>query len=385
MVRILVPSFVEDLHAVEVALALGERGHEVVLWPGADFPTRQVGSLEFADGGLRWDVQGVDLQLDGRPFDVVWYRRAIPPTLPRGMHPGDRPVAQRECDDFVAGMWRLIAPDAFWVNPLDARARANLKLVQLAEARAAGLEIPRTLSSNDPARIRAFLDELGGSGVYKAFYPVQWEDGDRLAVLLTSELRSDSLPDDAVLRLTPGIYQPRIEKRHELRVTVIGEHLVTARLLSQSHDATRLDWRARSADLEVEPDRLPPAVQRGVRALMRRLGLVFGCLDFIVTPDGRHVFLEVNPMGQFLWLEHKHPELRVLGPFCDLLLSRGRADHVPQCAALRHADWFEPANAHIAATADAHVAWEVPYVLPDAPHPGLGGSEAGVPSQGVRP
>lgn len=385
MVRILIPSFAHDLHAVEVALALRARGHEVELWNESDFPTRQSGSIEFGAGTPSWRVHGVELDLDGRPFDVVWYRRATGPRLPEAMHPGDRPVAQRECEDFLAGLWRLVAPDAFWVNPLDARARANLKLVQLAEARAAGLEIPRTLSSNDPERIRAFLAELGGVGVYKAFYPAQWEDGDRLAVLLTSEVRPESLPPDEVLRLTPGIFQPRIAKRHELRVTVIGERVIAARLLSQADARTRLDWRARSVDLEVTPDRLPAPVENAVRTLMRRLGLAFGCLDFIVTPDGRHVFLEVNPMGQFLWIEHLNPEIRLLGPFCDLLLSRGRSGAEEACADLRHADWFERANAHIAAHADRHVAWEAPYVLPDAPRTRREDSPTGVPKQGVNP
>jgi len=214
--RLLVPSFPHDVHAVEVALVLRELGHEVVLWNGADFPTRQCASLEFSGETPAWEVAGTELTFDARPFDVVWYRRATPPVLPERMHPGDRPVAQRECEDFVAGLWQFVSPGAFWVNPMAARARAKLKLVQLAEARAAGLEIPRTLSSNDPARIRAFLEELGGAGVYKAFYPAQWEDGDKLAVLLTSEVRPASLPPDEVLRLTPGIFQPKIEKRHEL-------------------------------------------------------------------------------------------------------------------------------------------------------------------------
>ncbi len=66
MVRILVPTFAQDLHAVEVALALRERGHEVVLWNGTDFPTRQVGSVEFRDGRMSWEVSGVELALEGK-------------------------------------------------------------------------------------------------------------------------------------------------------------------------------------------------------------------------------------------------------------------------------------------------------------------------------
>jgi glutathione synthase/RimK-type ligase-like ATP-grasp enzyme len=256
--------------------------------------------------------------------------------------------------------------------------------VQLAEARAAGLEIPRTLSSNDPARIRAFLADLGGPAIYKAFYPAQWEHGNELAVLLTSEVTAEQLPPDAVLRLTPGIYQPKLAKRHELRVTVMGERVVTARLLSQSHAATQVDWRARSVDLAVEPDVLPPDVERNLLALMRRLGLVFGCVDLVVTPEGRHVFLEVNPMGQFLWIEHGNPDVRLLGPFCDFLAARGRSGVAPAFAHVRHADWFERANEFIAATEDAHVRWQDPYVVPDSPRkPSPGRSGAGVPLPGV--
>jgi hypothetical protein len=375
--RILIPSFPEDVHAWEVALVLREAGHEAVLWHGGDFPTRQAGSVEFGPDGVHWSVHGTGLALDGRPFDVVWHRRAIAPQLPERMHPGDREVAQRECEDFVAGLWNFVSPQAFWVNPPAARARANSKLVQLAQARESGLEIPRTLASNDPARIRAFLDELGGSGIYKAFYPVGWRDGEKLAVLLTSEVRADALPPDDVLRLTPGLFQPRLEKRHELRVTVLGQRLITARLLSQGHAATRLDWRARSVDLEIEPDELPEPVAAGVRDLMRRLGLVFGCIDFIVTPQGRHVFLEVNPMGQFLWIEHGNPRIRLLAPFCEFLLSRGRTDGASARLDVRHADWFERAEAQLAAQAPAHVRWETPYVVSDARVPRAGRSGAG--------
>ena len=36
---------------------------------------------------------------------------------------------------------------------------------------------------------------------------------------------------------------------------------------------------------------------------MDRLELNFAAIDLIETPDGEHVFLEVNPNGQWLWLD----------------------------------------------------------------------------------
>jgi hypothetical protein len=373
--RLLIATFPNDVHALEVALVLRHHGHEVELWCGSDFPTLQSGVVELGDGAPRWSVAGPELALRGDPFDVVWYRRSSPPVLPARMHPGDRPMAQRECDDFVAGLWELVAPDAYWVNPLATHARAELKLLQLREAQASGLVIPRTLSTNDPDRIRAFLAEADGPVVYKAFYPAIWREGERLAHLLTSEVSLAALPPDDVLRLTPGIFQPRIEKAHELRVTVMGDRVLTARIVSQAEPGTRLDWRARTIGLRMEPDVLPAEVERGVHALMRRLGLVFGCLDFIVTPDGRHVFLEVNPMGQFLWLEHTNPELRVLASFCAFLVAKGGGD--PQAVAdARHADWCPRALALGESSAASHVRWDCSFSYSDASTPpGRSGTE----------
>jgi hypothetical protein len=53
------------------------------------------------------------------------------------------------------------------------------------------------------------------------------------------------------------------------------------------------------------------------------LDLNYGAADFIVTPDGRHCFLEVNPVGEFFWLE-KHPGLPLSGAIADLLVSGKR-------------------------------------------------------------
>jgi glutathione synthase/RimK-type ligase-like ATP-grasp enzyme len=321
--RILIQGYLEDLHSTIVAHALRAKGHEVCLWNGANFPTRQGVSLTVkAQGEVDWEAHGPGLDLSSAQFDVVWSRRPVPPILPKDMHSGDRIVATRECDAFDLAFWQFIAPNAFWVNPPESYRRASAKPVQLAEAARAGLKVPPTLFSNDPERIHRFIDHHEGKVVYKAFRPAQWTMTDGLALLLTSTVGLEDLPDDEILRLTPGIFQPEIPKAYELRVTCMGDFAVTAKLLSQINPMTKLDWRIGCAEVPLQPAQLPGHIEHACRKLMKRLGVVFGCLDFIVTPEGDYVFLEINEMGQFLWLEETNPDFKLLDCFCEFLVQR---------------------------------------------------------------
>jgi hypothetical protein len=209
------------------------------------------------------------------------------------------------------------------VNPLGSRELALSKPIQLVKAAQVGLKIPPTLCSNDPEKIRTFLEKHKDNVVYKAFWPVQWEKGEEgIALLFTSAVTMEELPDDDVLRLTPGIFQPKIEKEYELRVTYIGDHRFTAKLLSQNSSLSQLDWRAAFFNIQVEETDLPDEIDRACRSLMKSLGIIFGCFDFIVTPEGEYLFLEVNEMGQFLWLEEINPDLMLFDAFTELLIQR---------------------------------------------------------------
>lgn len=359
MARIFIPTHLDDMHAVAVAVALERSGHDVSLWHGSDFPSRQVASIAVSEEeGLRWHIEGPGIALDGEPFDIVWLRRPTQPVLPPDgdLHPGDRHIAERECGRFYGSLWQMIAPDAFWVNPMVARNRATSKPLQLHEAARAGLRIPPTLCSNDPDRIRRFLEAYPGETIFKTFAPAQWKTAEGVAMGFTNTVTEDDLPDDEILRLCPGIFQRRVAKNHELRVTYMGHHAVVARLLSQKSDGGRVDYRAAFAGIEIEPAVLPDPVDRACRALMERLGLVFGCFDLIVTPEGEHVFIEVNEMGQFLWIEQLCPDLLTLEPFCAFLLS-GRSDFTwrPNGEPLRFADIAEEAQAQCKEDAELHL------------------------------
>jgi len=360
MASILIPTIADDVHAAAVAHVLTQLGHRAVRWFCADFPQRASIAISAGDGPAlpQATADGRDLGL--ADIDIFWNRRVGQPVLDAPLHTSDRQYALREAAMLLSGTLELVSQRSFSVNPMHAVARAENKVVQLAIARELGFSVPPTLLSNDPGRIRAFLRAQARDGaIFKTFRPVTWESDDRLAMLYTSRVDEDALPEDALLRLAPAIFQGCVRKACELRVTCMGDELLAARLDSQSTADGRLDWRiAHASDLPVTAVELPAAVQARCRALLRRLGLVFGCIDLIVTPEGEHVFLEINQMGQFLWVEQACPELPMLQTFCDFLLSRDPAFRRVRGAPARFAfaDVHATALAMLAAERDAHPA-----------------------------
>ena len=106
-----------------------------------------------------------------------------------------------------------------------------------------------------------------------------------------------------LIRLTPGIFQERVEKAYELRVTVVGSQIFAVKIDSQKNRDAQLDWRRALHNVGYAAVELPHAVEEKILAFMRTFGLFYGAFDFIVTPGGRYVFLEINPSGQYMWLE----------------------------------------------------------------------------------
>ena len=100
------------------------------------------------------------------------------------------------------------------------------------------------------------------------------------------------------------VAQELVPKDYEVRLTVVADKMFATKVLSQQNERTKLDWRTAPHDIKYEPIELPADIRDKVGAFMAETGLVYSCIDFIVTPEGRHVFLESNPRGQYLWIEH---------------------------------------------------------------------------------
>lgn len=323
--QILILTNPADTHAFVVREALRLKGAEPVLWHTTDFPTRQTASAWYGCMDEAFELIGPEIDLKRPPVATAWLRRPEPPVLPESVDPADREFSLRECMLFLRSLYRELGPAVFWVNPLESQARSILKPEQLRVASRSGFSIPKTLCSNDAYHIREFIRTNPGGVIYKTLFPVSWNTTDGVAVLFSSVISEDDLPTEPTLRLTPGIFQELVPKSFELRITVIGNRLFAVKLRSQEIEEAKIDYRLAITEVPLEPFTVTPALVKACLKMMAELGLVFGCFDFIVTPSGDFVFLEVNEMGAFLWLEEQLPELGILDAFSEFLLQASPA------------------------------------------------------------
>lgn len=354
MKTVLILSRPNDIHAVAVSEALARKQVRCVLWYTSDFPTRATETVCFQQGRRSVRLRGPELNLSEHAVGTVWNRRPSLVIAPERVHPADLDFVDQGCRTFRRSLLDTLAPEACWVNPHRAVERTS-KLRQHQLALDVGLEVPDTLYSNDPGEIRAFLREHGGACVYKPFKMTAWRDDSKYYMTYTSRLTEAQLVEDGLLSIVPGIYQALVPKAYELRVTMMGARAFAAKLCSQETQAGRLDWRRGQDELRMEPFEFPPEVAERCWALMRKLDIVFGCFDFIVQPDGRYVFLEVNQAGQFLFVENA-AGLPLLDAFAEFL-RQGTADFAwsPDRVSVRYPEVAEAALARLQREAELHV------------------------------
>lgn len=294
-----------------VIRGLTARGAEVVRIDLSYFPGRLTVTASDFDGGRRL-FRYRDREVDLDRLASVWYRRPTRFDFGAEMGEAERQFAHKEAMQGVGGLLR--ATECLWVNRPDVDAVGELKPYQLALARRLGLRAPRTLLTNDPEEVAALVKRADRPIVYKALsggvihYPGGFPSG-----LLTTMVGDELHEHLDRVGHTMCMFQEYIDKADEVRLTVIGNTYFPVTIRSQDRETTRVDWRGEFDDPESDYRPLPYGDYRPlpdevvdkVQALLGRLNAVYAALDFIVTPDGEYVFLEVNPSGQFMWMQYE--------------------------------------------------------------------------------
>ncbi|MEV6120747.1 ATP-grasp ribosomal peptide maturase [Streptomyces sp. NPDC052077] len=290
----------DDWPTDRVVVELESRGVEVFRMDTADFPQR-LGLAGRIDQGRAWagDLVARHRTMELSRVGAVYYRAPGAFRFPSGMSGPEERFAAAQARAGLGGV--LSAMGCRWVNHPTAMARAEYKPVQLAVARDCGLRIPSTLITNRPEEVREFA-ALHGTVVYKPVAsPVLVEEG-RLKSVYTRRLTGEDLEDLRGVDTTAHLFQAWVAKAHEVRLTVVGRRMLAAAIHAGS-EAAHEDWRSDYGSLTYTEATVPEPVAAGVRRVMERLHLRYGAADFVVGPDGRWTFLEVNPCGQWDWIQ----------------------------------------------------------------------------------
>ena len=78
-----------------------------------------------------------------------------------------------------------------------------------------------------------------------------------------------------------------------------------------------MDWRTEKTGLEFSACRLPEKIEFLCKKIVIDNGLVFGAID-LVEHNGNFYFLEINPNGEWGWLQYPH-EIPIASTLCDYM------------------------------------------------------------------
>ncbi|MEO9030227.1 MAG: MvdC/MvdD family ATP grasp protein [Ktedonobacteraceae bacterium] len=293
----------EDAHVHGLVAELDTLGHAWTLIDPGDFPQ----SLPFSaqlDGQTKESSlllkDGTRLFLE--EITSVWYRRPTPIAPAEHLSPLEKTFIEREAN---AGLWGwLRGLQAFFVNHPDAIRAAGHKPHQLQLAQTLGLATPKTLITNEPEAFKRFYTECHEQVIYKLMgYPWYKDSTDLPISTFTTLVPREMVEQAHRISATAHLFQEFIEKRCDLRAIIIGNEVFLTEIYPLS-DATRVDFRTDYNALRYAPhDRLPDTVREALLSINRSYHLAYSAIDLLYTPDGRYVFLELNPVGQFGWLE----------------------------------------------------------------------------------
>ncbi|MBN1173026.1 MAG: ATP-grasp ribosomal peptide maturase [Micromonosporaceae bacterium] len=283
-----------------VVSELNERGIPVFRCDPGEFPKRLTLTAHLGDTGWQGRLHLPERSVHLSDIGCVYYRRPTLFDLPDGLSADVRRWASQEARMGVGG---ILATLPNWLNHPQRIAAAEYKPVQLVVAAEVGFRAPETLITNDPEAARGFCLEHGPV-VYKSLTPASVADGDTHKLVYTTPTSAEQI--DASVGRTAHLFQRHLNsKSHEVRLTTVDDRLFATRIDGHSPAAT-IDWRADYDHLSyatLADTDIPVSVRSGIPAFLDRFRLRFGVFDFVVTSDGTWWFLEVNPNGQWAWIQ----------------------------------------------------------------------------------
>jgi glutathione synthase/RimK-type ligase-like ATP-grasp enzyme len=289
---IVILTIARDLHALAVQGHLRAAGYCHCHVIECD----RIAQREFLSYGISYPIRDEVLTSEGRRISlsdatVMWLRRFRADQVLEFQVDDDAAlIINSDCRGALTG---LLATHFHgkWISTAEATIRAADKVGQLEAARGCGFRVPRTLVSQSREAILDFYEACAGRIIVKAIV------GAPGPFLRTMKLDNPQRLDELSFAAAPGIFQEYIEGSKHLRLNCFGDKSYAALITTAD-----LDWRINlSVPITAYP--VPDWLHRDVRSVLDQLGLEMGIVDLKLTPEEEPVWLEVNPQGQFIFLD----------------------------------------------------------------------------------
>lgn len=177
------------------------------------------------------------------------------------------------------------------------------KLYTLQNARKHNINIPESKIISKKKDLVRFYSECNNGLITKSIYePIFFIDNNsqKSNISYTMELTKeiiDGLPDN----FNPSLVQEKIDKDFEIRSFYLSGEFYSMAIFSQSNVNTLVDFRHYDSKRpnRTVPYLLPNIIKKNIIELMKDEELNCASIDIIKAKNGKYVFLEINPVGQF--------------------------------------------------------------------------------------
>ena len=254
--------------------------------------------LEFAIG---------ERNIESSTIPVVWLRDFDSTLINCNFGENHDKFAQRFCYEQWNDSFQILKDglESEWINSPESNLYASNRLKQLSLARDVGLKIPSTIITNNPKAAADFYQDHDGKVLMKAVHHHGIEIEGKIYSIYARSLTQEILSKLDDLIYAPCILQERLEKKSELRVTIVGDMVFAAELdthkLSNRYDDLH---RLSLSEIPKKAVKLDKMIEECCFKMMKSLGLRYGAFDFILDKKNQAYFLEINLTGDWYWIEH---------------------------------------------------------------------------------
>jgi hypothetical protein len=311
-----------DVHAQYVKRKLETLGKKVMAYNPTAYPFESTSTLEFNRSKCKATLNSEDIEIDISKVKSIWYRRPGDFTISNILKPEEREWLQKECIHFFNALWMNLDKPLWVSKPHNIRI-ASFKLFQLTIATELGFRIPHSIVTNNVKEAKSFIKQHQNC-VIKSLSVPYINSNEEVAFIYTHLITKEDKRHISSIRYGPTFIQEFIPKKSDIRVTVIGKFIFAAEIESSICQESFVDFRKiESYDLPHKQIKLPNTIKNKCLKIVKQLGLQFGAIDLILTKNDEYIFLEINPNGQWLWIEEM-TGMPLTNAMCNLLCHNGK-------------------------------------------------------------